>query len=153
MALKVYNLRCSSEHAFEGWFASEPDFLSQQQSRTLRCPMCDSDQVRRVLSAPYIASTQSLAGREQADTGPRPAAMPTPEQLQALFIDMARRVAAQTEDVGARFAEEARRIHYEEVPARGIRGVTTGEEARALADEGIQVMPLPLAHLLKDPLQ
>jgi hypothetical protein len=83
----------------------------------------------------------------------QPAAMPTPAQLQAMFVKMAREVAANTEDVGERFAEEARRIHYDEAPERGIRGVASAEEARSLEDEGIKVMPLPFGHLLKEPLQ
>jgi len=79
--------------------------------------------------------------------------MPTPEQMQALFLMMAREIVAGTEDVGERFAEEARRIHYKEAPERGIRGVTSKDEADALEEEGISVMPMPFAHLLKDPLQ
>ncbi|MCX8115609.1 MAG: DUF1178 family protein, partial [Burkholderiaceae bacterium] len=80
-------------------------------------------------------------------------ALPTAEQMQALLVKMAREIAANTEDVGERFAEEARRIHYREAPERGIRGVTSKQEAEALEEEGIRVMPLPFAHLLKDPLQ
>jgi hypothetical protein len=79
--------------------------------------------------------------------------MPTPAQMQAIFLRMAREVAASTEDVGERFAEEARRIHYKEAPERGIRGVASKDEAAALADEGIAVVPLPFGNLLKDPLQ
>jgi hypothetical protein len=78
------------------------------------------------------------------------AIMPTPAQMQAMFMTMAREIARTTEDVGERFAEEARRIHYNEVPARGIRGTTTRQEAQALDDEGIAVMPIPFAHLLND---
>jgi hypothetical protein len=73
--------------------------------------------------------------------------------MQALLIKMAREIAANTEDVGERFAEEARRIHYKEAPERGIRGVTTQAEAAALEEEGISVVPLPFADLLKNPLQ
>ena len=76
-----------------------------------------------------------------------------PEQMQALFVKMAREILSSTEDVGERFAEEARRIHYKEAPERGIRGVTSRDEAEALEDEGIQVMPLPFSKLLKEPLQ
>jgi hypothetical protein len=79
--------------------------------------------------------------------------MPTQEQMQALFLKMAREIVANTEDVGERFAEEARRIHYKEAPERGIRGVTSRDEADALEEEGIKVVPMPFANLLKDPLQ
>jgi len=79
--------------------------------------------------------------------------MPTAEQMQTLFLKLAREIVANTEDVGEKFPEEARRIHYKEAPERGIRGVTSREEADALEEEGIKVMPVPLADLLKDPLQ
>ena len=77
----------------------------------------------------------------------------TPQQMQALYLRMARELAANTEDVGERFAEEARRIHYREAPERGIRGVTAQDEARELRDEGIGILPLPFGALVKDPLQ
>jgi hypothetical protein len=144
--MKVFDLRCGNEHAFEGWFGSDGDFESQQARGLLECPLCGSKEVRRLPSAPRL----NLAG---AETPKQPAALPTAAQMQALLLKMAREIAAHTEDVGERFAEEARRIHYKEAPERGIRGVTSKQEAEALAEEGINVMPLPFAHLLKDPLQ
>ena len=152
MAIKVFNLRCAQEHAFEGWFGSAEDFDTQQQRGLLSCPLCGSSTVSKAPSAPYIGSG-ALAPSTPAAVAKQPAAMPTPAQLQAMFVKMAREVAANTEDVGERFAEEARRIHYDEAPERGIRGVASRDEAKALEDEGIAVMPLPFAHLLKDPLQ
>ena len=79
--------------------------------------------------------------------------MPTTEQLQSFFLKLAREIVANTDDVGESFPEEARRIHYKEAPERGIRGVTTKQEAEALEEEGIKVMPMPFAHLLKGPVQ
>ncbi len=70
-----------------------------------------------------------------------------------MMLKLAREILANTEDVGARFAEEARRIHYKEAPERGIRGQASAEEARALADEGIEVMAVPMPAMLKEPLQ
>jgi len=151
MPLKVFNLRCAQEHAFEGWFASGEAFESQRSRRLIVCPICNSSDIAKLPSAPYIgtgASAQSTAVAVK-----QPTAMPTPAQLQAMFIKMAREIAANTEDVGERFAEEARRIHYNEAPERGIRGVASKDEAQALEEEGINVMPLPFGHLLKDPLQ
>jgi len=148
MALKVYNLRCSREHSFEGWFASAEDF--ERQRDLIVCPVCHCTQVVRAPSAPYIGAP---AARPPAVVESTPAAMPTPAQMQAILLKMAREIAASTEDVGERFAEEARRIHYREAPERGIRGVASGEQARALADEGIAVLPLPFAHLIKESLQ
>jgi len=150
--LKVFNLRCAKDHAFEGWFASTDDFDSQQRRGLLVCPLCGSADVVKLPSAPYIGSStpQPVAGQTVAKQA---AAMPTAAQLQAMLVKMAREVAASTEDVGERFAEEARRIHYNEAPERGIRGLASSAEARELADEGISVVPLPFGPLLKDPLQ
>lgn len=144
--MKVFNLRCAQDHAFEGWFGSAEDFDSQQTRKLIACPVCNSTEVVKAPSAPYIGGHSA----EPAPAAKQAAAMPTPAQMQAMFLRMAREVAANTEDVGERFAEEARRIHYDEAPERGIRGVTSKEEAKALEDEGINVMPLPFAHLLKD---
>lgn len=142
--MKVFNLRCEREHDFEGWFASADAFEAQRVQGRIQCPYCGSIQVTKTLSAPRLN-----LGAEP----PQQAAMPTPQQMQALFLKMAREIAASTEDVGERFAEEARRIHYREAPERGIRGLTSRQEAEALEEEGIKVMPMPFADLLKDPLQ
>ncbi len=147
-ALKVFNLRCDREHPFEGWFASTEDFDRQQRDGLLRCPICDSQAIVKALSAPYL-NTGAPAPAEPK----QPAVMPTSEQMQTMFLRMAREIAAKTEDVGERFPEEARRIHYKEAPERGIRGVASREEAEALNDEGIGVLPLPFGNLLKEPLQ
>ena len=158
--MKVFNLRCAQGHGFEGWFGSADDFDTQQARRLIGCPICNSTEVVKAPSAPYIGhgssagsgtgGSDSTAGAEATGPARQPAAMPTPAQLQAMFLKMAREVAAHTEDVGERFVEEARRIHYNEVPQRGIRGVASKDEAKALEDEGINVMPLPFGHLLKD---
>ena len=147
MALKVFNLRCDVGHGFEGWFRSSEDYEDQRAQGRLSCPMCGSHVVTKALSAPYVSTGAASAPAVQA------AAMPTPAQMQALFVKMAREIAANTEDVGERFAEEARRIHYKEVEERGIRGRTSKEEAAALVEEGIHVVPLPFGDLLKEPLQ
>jgi len=144
MALKVFDLICANDHSFEGWFTSENDFDTQIEKGQLSCPMCGSVDVHRTPSAARL----NLGAPERQQ-----AMLPTPQQMQAAFLRMAREIAANTEDVGERFAEEARRIHYEEVPTRGIRGTTTREEAAALEDEGINVMPFPFSEFLKEPLQ
>jgi hypothetical protein len=93
-------------------------------------------------SAPRL----NLSGATQAQAA-------DPRALQAQVMRALREVLQKTENVGERFAEEARRIHYNEAPARSIRGVTTPEDARALVEEGIDVMPLPIPAALKEPLQ
>jgi hypothetical protein len=146
--LKVFNLSCDQQHPFEGWFASTEAFDAQLAAGEVQCPLCGSTAVSKALSAPRLNLGAEPPGEQR-----QVAAMPTPEQMQALFLKMAREIVAGTEDVGERFAEEARRIHYKEVPERGIRGVTSKEEADALQEEGINVMPMPFGNLLKGPLQ
>lgn len=151
MSIKVFNLRCDNAHTFEGWFASGNDLDAQRERGLLSCPVCNSVEVVKAPSAPYVG--RAVAEPAPAETGAaarQTAIMPTPAQMQAMFMTMAREIARTTEDVGERFAEEARRIHYNEVPARGIRGTTTRQEAQALDEEGIGVMPIPFAHLLND---
>ena len=140
--MKVYNLSCEHEHRFEGWFSSEEDFIAQSDAHNIECPMCGSRAVRKLLSAPRL----SLSGAQAAKADPG-------LQIQAQILEMVRQVVANTEDVGERFAEEARRIHYNETPERAIRGVATVQEFEELADEGIEVMPLPIPGALKTPLQ
>ena len=147
MACKVFNLTCASDHHFEGWFASQEDHQRQAASGLLECPLCGSKDVRRAPSAPYVkvhAPAQRLPS-----TGP---AGPSNEQVQAMLVKLTREVLAASEDVGDRFAEEARRIHYDEAPERSIRGVATREQAAALGDEGIAVVQLPLGSLFKESL-
>lgn len=151
MSVKVFNLRCEHDHAFEGWFRSVAAFDEQLADGSLQCPSCGSTSISKALSAPRI----NLGAQQHSDaTSEKQAAvMPTPQQMQMLLLKMAREIAAKSEDVGERFPEEARRIHYKEAPERGIRGVASKDEAQALEEEGINVMPLPFAHLLKEPVQ
>jgi hypothetical protein len=146
--MKVIDLRCQSGHRFEGWFASDDDFLEQNGRGLIECPLCADKVVVRLPSAPRL----NLSGARE----PAPAAPATPDPalaLQAKWLEMVRHVVANTEDVGERFADEARRIHYGETPERGIRGQATAEQREALVEEGIEVHPLPIPAALKDGLQ
>ncbi|BCQ53923.1 DUF1178 family protein [Burkholderia gladioli] len=142
--MKVLDLQCTHGHRFEGWFASSDDFESQLSRKLVECPVCGATEISRMPSAPRL--NLSGATKEQA-----PAT--DPRQMQAQLMRALREVLDKTENVGERFAEEARRIHYNEAPARNIRGVTSAEDARALVEEGIDVMPLPVPAALKEPLQ
>ncbi|GIX23810.1 MULTISPECIES: DUF1178 family protein [Caldimonas] len=144
--MKVFDLRCGHGHGFEGWFASEEDFQSQLARGLLSCPLCGDATVEKLPSAPRL----NLGAGSQPEASAPQEAMPTPEQL---WLRAVRHVLEHTEDVGERFAEEARRIHYGEVPSRGIRGQTTQEDAQALREEGIEVLTLPLPVGMKGPLQ
>ena len=153
--MKVFNLRCGAHHVFEGWFGSESDFVAQAAAARVGCPLCGDTDVQRLPSAPRL--NLSSAGRVEPEPAPvsisaaqgpadAPAAAARGEWLRAM-----RQLVERTEDVGERFSEEARRIHYGETEARGIRGRASREQAAALAEEGIEVMALPAA--LQGPLQ
>ncbi|AJX17684.1 hypothetical protein WJ95_10930 [Burkholderia ubonensis] len=140
--MKVLDLQCPHGHRFEGWFASADEFEAQLSRKLVECPVCGATEVSRMPSAPRL----NLSGETQA----KPA---DPRALQAQVMRALREVLEKTENVGERFAEEARRIHYNEAPVRSIRGVTTPEDAQALVEEGIDVMPLPIPGALKETLQ
>ena len=146
--MKVLNLRCANGHGFEGWFASEEDFLGQNGRGLIECPMCSDRVVTRLPSAPRL----NLSGAREPEA-PRPAAEPAAADLQAMWMQAVREILRQTEDVGERFVEEARRIHFGEAEERGIRGVASPEDRQALREEGIEVMALPLPAALKGPVQ
>ena len=150
----VLNLACEAGHSFEGWFASASDFDSQQQRGLLSCPLCNSAQVRKMPSAPRLNLGAEPSASAAASTSTSTSApTPTPIDLQRQVLQAVRTMMANTEDVGDRFATEARRIHYGEAEERGIRGRATPDEARELADEGIDVVALSVPDALKDPLQ
>jgi hypothetical protein len=149
--MKVLDLRCQHGHGFEGWFASEDDFLDQNGSGLVECPLCGDRIVQRLPSAPRLNLSGASEPVAAQPSAPAPAG-PQPD-LQALWLKAVHHVLATTEDVGERFADEARRIHYGETEARGIRGQATPEQREALHDEGIEVMPLPIPAALKGPLQ
>ena len=150
--MKVLDLRCSNGHSFEGWFGSEEDFLDQNGRGLVECPLCADRMVTRMPSAPRL----NLSGaREPAVAKPdgAQAGKPATADVQALWMQVVRHAIENTEDVGERFAEEARRIHYGETETRGIRGLASPEERHALREEGIEVMALPIPPALKGPVQ
>lgn len=153
--MKVLDLRCANDHRFEGWFGSDADLQSQQERGLLTCPVCGHNEVERLPSAPRLNLSTSRT-ETAANSGTRKAVDGeggvSAAALQQLYLKAVRHVLANTEDVGDRFAEEARRMHYNEAPERGIRGTTSREEAQELAEEGIDVMPLLVPEALKQPV-
>lgn len=144
--MKVLDLQCPDGHRFEGWFASADDFESQLTRKLVECPMCGATEVSRLPSAPRL----NLSGATEASATP---AAKQAAQWQGRALRTLREVFEKTENVGDRFAEEARRMHYNEAPSRNIRGVASAEDAQALVEEGIDVMPLPVPAALKGSLQ
>jgi hypothetical protein len=146
--MKVLNLQCRQQHAFEGWFASEEAFQDQLARGLVECPYCADVAVAKLPSAPRL----NLGAAAPAE--PKQEVVATPDRnLQAAWMQMVRHVMANTEDVGERFPEEARKIHYGETEERSIRGQASREETESLLEEGITVMPLPVPKGLKGPLQ
>jgi hypothetical protein len=131
-----YRLQCESAHEFEVWFASSARYEAQIRSHDIACPQCGSTDVEKAIMAPNV---------------PRRAFAPEPAnavpELQSRHLALLRQVrnvlAAGSEDVGTRFADEARKIHYGETDLRSIRGEATSSQARELIEEGIEVMILP----------
>lgn len=143
--MKVINLRCDQEHAFEGWFASEDDYVSQSGRGLVHCPVCDSAAVRKLPSAPHL----NIGNAQPARQTPVPGM--TPAQMQ--LLESVRQLIAASEDVGERFVEEARKIHYEEAERRSIRGIASAEDRAALEDEGIDVLTVPWPVGAKETMQ
>lgn len=144
----VFDLLCREGHRFEGWFGSRREFASQRRRGLISCPSCGASNVKRVPSVTRIGTHA-----EPASPPPRvETATPDPQlegrdplaMAQVLYSRMLDEILTKTENVGADFPEEARRIHYEEAPSRPIRGEATQEEHDALVDEGIPVARFPL---------
>jgi len=156
--MKVLNLQCSSQHDFEGWFASEDDFHQQMERGLLSCPLCGDAQVRKMLSAPRLNLTRSRRDEpphpSASDSGTVEMGRTAPgSELQGRILQAVRELMSKTEDVGDRFADEARAMHHGEMEQRNIRGRTSPEVAMELIEEGIDVMPLPALPTLKETLQ
>jgi hypothetical protein len=152
----VFDLLCGEGHRFEGWFGSAADFASQQERKLLSCPTCGSAQVKRVPSATR-ANLGAPAPQAPSERRPRAGGDPvtpakTPEMegkdpfavAQMLYSRMLDELFTKSEDVGKSFPTEARKIFYNEAPARAIRGQATNEEHQELVDEGIPVARVPL---------
>ena len=178
--MKVLDLQCGQQHVFEGWFGSENDFQDQLKRGLVQCPLCGDATISKRLSAPRLnlgsAREKSADGeREQSREpsgdpaheasreGSREEAAPARQDLvtgpqadpalAAAWMAIAKRIIANTDDVGDQFAEEARKIHYGETKERSIRGKASADETQALLEEGIAVLPLLMPEALKGRLQ
>ena len=127
-AMKVLNLRCANGHGFEGWFASDDEFMAQNGRGLIECPLCADRIVSRLPSAPRL----NLSGQRESGGAGRPRRKRR-RQLQAQWMQAVRKMLDTTDDVGERFPEEARRIHYGEIEARGIRGQASARGAPCAA--------------------
>ncbi|MGA7546725.1 MAG: DUF1178 family protein [Methyloceanibacter sp.] len=142
-----YALACDRGHGFDAWFGSSGSYDEQAEAQAIVCPACGSHAVSKAPMAPNLAKGVPAP---KAEASPAPLApQPSPpdarhrRQTYALLRELRAQLKAHADDVGPDFAEEARKMHFGETPARSIYGEATAEEARELADDGIPVCPLP----------
>ena len=133
-----YELSCDNGHAFEGWFGSADDFGRQQKMALVSCPSCGSAHVAKRLMAPSVSTARKKQQRQElaVQTGQR--------EMMTKLREIVSTIRANSEDVGERFPEEARKIHYGEAEQRGLIGRATADEVRDLLEEGVDVAPLPV---------
>lgn len=148
-----YSLRCKNGHEFEAWFRSGADYDKGVGSA---CPVCGSKKVEKALMAPALARSANVGKVGTPEKSEKPEAAKKPDKvtlaaapdprlkaMREALREIRRHVVENAEHVGTRFAEEARKMHYDEIEPRAIYGEATGEEAQALAEEGIEFQPLP----------
>jgi len=149
-----YTLRCEREHTFESWFQDSAAYDSQAKRRLVSCPVCDSVKIEKAIMAPRIVGKK---GRERAEPAPahaRAADAPAPgatplmmaqeRELRAKIKELRDHIVKNADNVGEKFPNEARKMHYGEIEHRPIYGEASPEEAKSLIDEGVEVSPLPV---------
>jgi hypothetical protein len=154
-----YNLRCERGHAFESWFQSSAAYETQEKRKLVNCPACGSAKVERAIMAPQIVSQKGRASAEPAPaatstssttttevTAPAstPLLMAQERELRAKLKELRDHIVKNADNVGERFPNEARKMHYGDIEHRPIYGEASPDEARALIDEGVEVSPLPV---------
>jgi hypothetical protein len=147
-----YNLRCERGHAFESWFQSSSAYETQEKRKLVNCPACGSAKVERAIMAPQIVSRK---GRETAEPAPAvttevtaptstPLMMAQERELRAKLKELRDHIVKNADNVGERFPNEARKMHYGDIEHRPIYGEASPDEARSLIEEGVEVSPLPV---------
>lgn len=143
-----YALQCKKGHEFEAWFSNSQGFTKEQSEGRLSCPHCGSKNVEKALMAPRVRTTKGKESKALSTTDTMDIATPdnletAPEAVREAMTKVREYVEKNADYVGGDFAEEARKIHYEETEARGIYGEATLDEVKELHDEGIDTLPLP----------
>jgi hypothetical protein len=147
-----YNLRCERDHAFESWFQSSSAYESQEKRKLVNCPVCGSAKVERAIMAPQIVSKKSkdiaapaaAATTEVTAPASTPLMMAQERELRAKLKELRDHIVKNADNVGERFPNEARKMHYGDIEHRPIYGEASPEEARSLIEEGVEVSPLPI---------
>ena len=138
-----FTLACENAHDFEAWFGSNDDYDDQVERGLVECPHCGSTRVTKALMRPRVTTGRTKEARGEAARSTLMNAHAT--AMREKMSEFARHVRENTTDVGAKFPEEARRIHYGEAEERAIRGKASPEEARSLVEEGVEIAPVPTA--------
>ena len=155
-----YNLRCKQGHAFESWFQSSSAYETQEKRKLVSCPVCGSTDVERAIMAPQIvskkgrkdvpsetlpvpASTQAPAAEVIPPSSPTPLLMTQERELRTKLKELRDHIVKNADNVGERFPDEARKMHYGDIEHRPIYGEASPDDAKALIDEGVEVMPIP----------
>ncbi|WLR97333.1 DUF1178 family protein [Shinella sumterensis] len=133
-----YDLSCDNGHPFEGWFGSADDFDRQQKMALVSCPVCHSTHVAKRLMAPSVSTARKKERRQEM------VMQAGQKEMIAKLREIVSTIRANSEDVGERFPEEARKIHYGEAEQRGLIGQATLDEVRDLLEEGVEIAPLPV---------
>ncbi len=133
-----YQLQCSMAHEFEGWFGDSEDYDRQEQGGLLTCPVCGCEKIEKALMAPALSGVKKSSVKKE--TPPNP------------FKAMRDYVERNFENVGERFPEEARKIHYGESDKRNIYGAASLSECKELVEEGVEITPLPGAPVKREKL-
>ena len=155
----VFDVKCGAGHVFEGWFADSATFEAQAERGDIACPICGDTAVAKALMAPRVATTKAAdKGADSPSRAPEPSQPPSAPsretvtlakqkeqagQMMAMMRAVKRHVERNFDNVGAKFAEEARRMHYGEADKRSIYGQATKEQAQELREEGIEFGELP----------
>jgi hypothetical protein len=153
-----YNLRCERGHTFESWFQSSSAYETQEKRKLVNCPACGSAKVERAIMAPQIVSKKGrdsaapvapaapadVAATEVTTPGSTPLLMAQERELRAKIKELRDHIVKNADNVGERFPNEARKMHYGDIEHRPIYGEASPDEARALIDEGVEVSPLPV---------
>jgi hypothetical protein len=149
-----YNLRCERGHAFESWFQSSGAYDSQVKRKLVNCPACGSAKVEKAIMAPRIGHTKKgsqapqpqpeMTASEASATPATPLMLAQERELRAKLKELRDHVVKNADNVGERFPNEARKMHYGDIEHRPIYGEASPDEARSLIDEGIEVTPLPV---------
>jgi len=151
-----YTLVCDKKHEFDSWFADSAAFERQAKRKLVACPVCESTKVEKAIMAPRVAAKKGrrvpiempAPAPEAPATAPAaaPVAMISPQEqeIRAKLKELRDHLVKNSDNVGEKFSEEARKMHYGEIEHRSIHGIASPDEAKELIEEGIECHPLPV---------